>query len=173
MNIVKLFRAVTNKLNDEQKCDMCWEFSAPFWEDQSNIVQPAEPCCTQVRLINYSDNKVNEYKNGFINSFYVDYTFTIQLLVPSNIGLNIDNEIKDYDLSESRWETKFYPLRECWKDASFINWCELIGLQVEVTSWKFTMLKNYMDNNLDGWNINCVVRVKNEYDEIKPTYDLR
>lgn len=162
MNIVKLFRGISGSFNEENKCGFCWEFSAPMWEDQSNIIQMDNPCCVQLRLINYSENTVRQYitATGVEQSMYTDFRFTLQMLKQSNIGTNIDNEIKGYDLESSRWEEIYYPLKECWSDSNFIKWCELLGLQVEIQSWNFTMVKNYMDMSFDGWNLNISIRIK-------------
>ena len=163
MNIVKLFRSIEQDLNEDQKCGFCWEFSAPFFEDIANTIIESEPCCVQLRLIDYSQNKVNTYVNGFPSNNYVDYNFTLQAIKQSELGRNMDNEQKIHPLDQSKWELIYNPLRECLSDDQFVKWCEYLGLQVEVTRWNFTMLVNYSDNNYDGWKIQASIRIRNEF----------
>lgn len=163
MNIVKTFRSITERLNELNKCDFCWEFSAPLFEDANSIVQVVNPCCVQIRLLNYTDSKTNDHRNGFVTGTYTDYRFTLEVMKQSQMGLNVDNEIKGYSLDTSKWETIYYPIRECLSDSNFIDWCAELGLQVEVQTWTYSPFQNKGEDNYDGWKITAHVRIRNEY----------
>lgn len=163
MNIVKTFRSITARLNELNKCDFCWEFSAPLFEDANSIVQVVNPCCVQIRLLDYTRLKTTEYRNGFPVGNVVDYRFKLYVMLQSHMGLNVDNEIKGYPLETSKWETIYHPLEECISDHNFIDWCAELDLQVEVPSWGSKAFNNKDGDTYAGFEITAHVRIRNEY----------
>ena len=163
MDIVKYFSDLTAKFNEEEKCDFCWEFSAPLFEDAVNIVQNEEACCVQLMLTDLKEqNRTSYASTGFVTGKTTTYSFTLYALIQGKLGVNNYNEIKGHDVITSNWVQIFKPLRDCLSDSAIASDCELTGLQVELPAWDFQTVRNYQDNNYNGWRINGAILVRNE-----------
>jgi len=161
MDAVDFLQKQVDKWNEDEKCDLCFEFSAPMTESKMNIVQSDLPCCVQVMLTKLSTNTNNIYNSitGLLVSSSCDYSITFYVLKQSNLGVNNYNEIKGHNVKESKWNTIFKPLQDCFSCQSQLDFCELLGLNVEVKKWQMDTVHNYQDNNFDGWKIQATLRI--------------
>lgn len=164
MNIVKFWSDQVNKWKETDKCNMCWEFSAPLFEDASNIFQNREACCTYVLLTDLTENTVPRYntQTGFKTAQHTDYSFTVDFVIKGDLGTNNYNEIKDHPIEESRYETIYRPLRECINLNDIdLDFCEFLGYIPENMRWNMSMSRAYLDNNYFGWKLTASFRVNN------------
>lgn len=157
MDIIYFWKEQIRLWNEESKCGLCFEFSAPLIPSQINIVQE-ENCCVNVFL---TDLKFREIKNrnpvtGLLIGKTCVWNFSIYFLVRENLGVNNYNEIKDHPIEESKWETIFKPIIDCLGCDNILDTCELLGVtnvNVDMPS-DALLIHNYLDNNYNGWKVN-------------------
>lgn len=166
MDIVKFWEDVTQDFNTNEKCGLCWEFSAPFFEDKLNTVQPEAPCCIQLMLTNFKYLSQLSYAGtGFVNQNVKDYSFDLYVLKQTGsegLGTNNYNEIKGHSKSDSKWAKVYKPLFDCLNESEALKLCEMLGFNAEITKWEMSIVSNYQDDNFDGWIIRANIRTRNE-----------
>jgi len=157
MDIVKFWKEQVDLWNKQNKCDLCWEFSAPLVSSQINIVQE-ESCCVNVFLtdLRFRETKQRNTTTGLVIGKSCTWTFSIWCLKKEALGVNNYNEIKGYPVDESKWETIFLPIIECLGCDNILDTCELLGVtNVNVDmNQDATLIHNYLDNNYNGWKVN-------------------
>lgn len=157
MDIVNFWKQQTDLWNEQNKCGLCWEFSAPLVSSQINIVQK-ESCCVSVFLTDIKFREVitrNQNTNMIIRKTCV-WTFSVWCLIPVNLGVNNYNEIKGHPVNQSKWNTVYLPIIECLGCGNILDTCELLGVKnVNVDmQGDATLIHNYLDSNYNGWKIN-------------------
>lgn len=161
MDIIKFWKDQVELWNEENKCDLCWSFSAPLVNSQMNIVQSEtveDLCCVQVFI---TDVRFREIKNrnsvtGLITSKTCVWNFSLWALLPVPLGVNNYNEIKGHPIEESKWNTVFLPLIECLGCDNILDTCELLGVtnvNVDMPS-DATLIHNYLNESYNGWKVN-------------------
>lgn len=168
MDIVDFWSKQVNKWKEEQKCDMCFEFSAPLFEDASNIFQTREACCTYVLLTGWKERSTPTYDR--ISSLKLnqstDVIFTIDIVQKGDLGTNNYNEIEGHPIEQSRYETIYKPIRECINlNKIELDFCLFLGFKPQESKWELEMSRAYLDNNYFGWKITATFRIENS-DEI-------
>lgn len=159
-DIVDFFKAKTEKWNEEQRCGFCYSFGAPLFNSEMNI-QQSSVCCMQVFLSNvslksiYSQNKTNF--NGFKQLEQCVYTFDLYLLKKVPMGINNYNEIDHHPIEESKWETIFKPLLNCF--GCGINECNEIYNFGGYNNYNVYLIRNYLDNNYNGIKITASISI--------------
>ena len=157
MDIVKFWKDQTELWNEQNKCDLCWEFSAPLVASQINIVQN-ETCCVNVFLtdIKFREVKQRNTVSGLVTSKLCVWSFSLYALSKSPLGVNNYNEKKWHPIEESKWETIFKPLIDCLGCDNILDTCELLGVtNVNMDmNGDATLIHNYLDENYNGWKIN-------------------
>jgi hypothetical protein len=162
MDIVKYFSDQVNKWNQDEKCEECFEFSAPMFESAINEVAPETPCCVQVMLTDLSYTEVPIYgSNGLLSKKACEYNFTLYVLKASSLGVNNYNEVKGHDIATSKWETIYKPLQNCFGCDAQLDFCTLLGYAPEVKKWSMRTVRNYQDLNFDGWRIDGIFKINN------------
>jgi len=155
MDIVKFWKDQVDLWNESDKCGLCFEFSAPLVQSQSNTNQTEDPCCVQVWItdIGFRENIVRA-TSGLITSHTCIDTFTLWVAKQSPLGVNNYNEIKGRPIEESKWEEIFLPIKECLSCDNILDTCEILGqTNVNVDLTNATMVHNYLDNVYNGWRI--------------------
>lgn len=156
MDIVKFWKDQVQLWNEQNKCGLCWEFSAPLVNSQINIVQEETPCCVQVFItdITFKENVVRNSVTGLTTSKTCVDTFTLWALIESPLGVNNYNEIKGHPIEESKWNEIFLPIKECLSCDNILDTCEILGqTNVNVDLTNATMVHNYLDKAYNGWKI--------------------
>lgn len=157
MDIVSFWKDQIDLWNEQEKCGLCWEFSAPLVTSQINIVQD-ETCCVHVFLtdIKFRETKQRNAVSGLVTSKLCVWSFSLYALSKSPLGVNNYNEIKGHPIEESKWETIFKPLIDCLGCDNILDTCELLGVtNVNVDmNGDATLIHNYLDENYNGWKIN-------------------
>lgn len=157
MYIVKFWKDQVDLWNMQEKCGLCWEFSAPLVASQINIVQ-SETCCVNVFLtdIRFRESKQRDNITGLVLSDFCVWSFSLYALSKSPLGVNNYNETKGHPIEESKWETIFKPLIDCLGCDNILDTCELLGVtNVNVDmNGDATLIHNYLDENYNGWKIN-------------------
>lgn len=158
MDIVLFWKNQVDLWNTQNKCGLCWEFSAPLVASQNNIVQEEHPCCVQVFLtdIRFREIKQRNAITGLVTGKTCVWSFSLHALIKSPLGVNNYNEIKNHPIEESKWETIFKPLIDCLGCDNILDTCELLGVtNVNVDmNGDAVLVHNYLDENYNGWRIN-------------------
>lgn len=164
MDVVGFFKQQVEAWDDEQKCGFCWEFDAPLTESGVNesIMQtdPEDCCPVKVFITNLSTRKNRSYNTttGFLNSYSVDYTFTLHALKFDRIDTNVYQEQLGHPVSESKWETILKPIQSCLCEENVLSFCDLICKKIDITAWNEVVRINWLDNNYTGWSITMTLR---------------
>lgn len=168
MDLVKLFKdftAAKQAANDgDGACGFCWEFSAPLFESDVNVLQPDNNCCVQIILSEIKEQNRPTYASstGLVAGVINIYSFKLYAVKSGNMGVNNYNEIKGHPIEESRYAEVYKPIRDCLTGAEVIKFCELLGLQAKLLLWDFTTVNNYQDLNFNGWLIQGSIQIENE-----------
>lgn len=163
MDIVDFWDRQTAEWASESKCGLCWNFGAPLTESAMNLEQLEEEtkCCINLFLTSLSFSKKIELANtGFTRSETCDYSFTIYAVTASRIDQNNYTEIKGYSKETSKWNTIYEPIIDCLSCNNVLDFCEILGYNVDIIKWDAVLVSNYQDTNYDGWKINATFRVK-------------
>src|SRR5690554_5295872 len=128
-DVVTFWSDLIETFNDENRCGYCWNFYAPLREIDLNVIRNNDECCVNVFILR---NKAVDF--DFVMSQDTNLHFTnataqrdmhdIYFLIKSKEGINNYNEIPDHNISESRHEQIFKPLRECIKMDMITELCE-------------------------------------------------
>lgn len=156
MDIVKFWKDQVALWNEQEKCDLCFEFAAPLINSQINTIQN-ETCCVQVFItdISFRENIVRNSVTGFTTSKTCIDTFVLWALQKSELGVNNYNEIKGHPIEESKWNNIFLPLKECLSCGNVLDTCEILGqTNVNVDLTNASMVHSYLDDAYNGWKIN-------------------
>lgn len=157
MDIVNFWKEQVNIWNEQNKCGLCWEFSAPLVNSQINTVQKETPCCVQVFItdITFNETLVRNSVTGLTTSKTCVDRFTLWALIESPLGVNNYNEIKGHPIDESKWTNIFLPLKECLGCENILDTCEILNqTNVNVDLTNATLVHNYLDQSYSGWRIN-------------------
>lgn len=168
MDIVKFFQQQVDKWNTEQKCDLCWDFSAPLIESATNIVKPTEgkECCVKVMLLRqnvtaFSTANTYNATTQLMTNQSCNTSFQLLVLFDSKLGLNMYNEIKGHPVDESVWVTKLSVIEECLKCDANLDFCEFLGQQYKITQWSGQQLINFQNSNYCGYRISVTFQKNN------------
>lgn len=160
LNIVDFWKQQTKIWNDDLKCGLCWNFSAPLVSSQINVVQSEtneEDCCVHVFLtdIKFREAKQINSVTGLTTSKQCIWNFTLHAYIKSDLGTNNYNEVKGHPIEEGKWNTIFYPLIECLGCDNLLDLCEILGKKVQVTqNGDAVLVNNYLNDVYNGWRIN-------------------
>lgn len=162
MDIVDFFKKQTEHWDAEGKCGFCWEFGAPLEEAEANKQQTERGCCVNVFLTDLKKDVVRGYSSqtGFQNSRADNYSFTLYVLKRDELGKNNYNEIIGHPIDESRWETILKPLQECVTEEGVLEFCNILGINIDIPRWSMSTKINYLDDNYTGWMIRATFREK-------------
>lgn len=154
MDIVDFWKQQIDKWNEDEKCGMCWNFSAPLFENASNIQQTSESCCTYVFLTNIKRVKnFRTYPTGMTDVDSCDYSFNLHVIRKGDLGTNNYNEIRGYAVADGRYNEIYKPIADCLDCDLQLDFCEFLGVNINEISWVETMEQAYLDNNYFGWRI--------------------
>ena len=156
MNIVDFWKEQVNIWNENNKCGLCWEFSAPLVNSQINTIQKETPCCVQVFItdITFNETLIRNSVTGLTTSKTCVDRFTLWALVESPLGVNNYNEIKGHPIDESKWSEIYLPLKECLGCENILDTCEILNqTNVNVDLTNATLVHNYLDQSYSGWKI--------------------
>lgn len=156
MDIVKFWKDQTDLWNEQNKCGLCFEFSAPLVNSQINTAQKETPCCVQVFItdITFNETLVRNSVTGLTTSKTCVDRFTLWALIESPLGVNNYNEIKGHPIDESKWTNIYLPLKECLGCENILDTCEILNqTNVNVDLTNATLVHNYLDQSYSGWKI--------------------
>ncbi len=159
MDIIKFFKDLATKWNEQKKCGFCWSFEAPLSESGMNATEISEDCCIQLFVTEYETDTGYSYneKTNIPNGKHCDHIFSLYVVKPSNLGINTFSEIKGHPISESLWETILKPLKNCIGCGNEIDLCDM-GFNFNILRWKMSVVKFKEDCNYVGWKIIGVFR---------------
>lgn len=162
-DVIGTIATIVNNWNTEERCDLCWEFTAPLRESDLNEYQmKGDACCVLVAITDYRfqcSSPMNR-QTGLLQLGAETHSFNMHVLSQDNVGLNVYNEIDGHPLSESKWATILQPLAECIA-CNPLDFCEPLGYNLEVVNWTMNPRIDWMDSNYSGWTINVQLRRNN------------
>jgi len=155
-DLVKFWQDQINKWNEDEKCGLCFEFSAPLVNSQINATE-SETCCVNIFMtdVKFREDKVINSITQLQQSSKCIWNFTLYAVIQKDLGINNYNEQKEYPVTESKWNTVFYPIIQCLGCDNILDYCEILGYKIEVRqNGDATLVHNYLDSNWNGWKIN-------------------
>ena len=160
MDIISFWEQQIQKWNDETKCGFCWFFGAPLTESAVTVQQSEtnKECCVQVFLVRdkitaFSTNNTYKKTTGLLTTQICNTGFQLLFLLPSTVGTNNYNEIKDHSTTESKWSTIFSRLEQCMSCDANLAFCEILGSSRRVTVWSGQQVTNYTPENYSGFRV--------------------
>jgi len=167
MDIVDFWGKQVAVWQETNKCGLCWAYGAPLTNARLNTesTEEGKECCVHVFLTEPSFKEVNTVNNTtrLVTSSYCDWSFYIFAVIPSSDGLGTNNysETKGHNINESLWRTVFYPISECLLCQNLLDFCAILGVDIEISSKGATAVYNWQDANYNGWKIAYTFRIKN------------
>jgi len=171
LDVINLWKLITEHFHEEEKCGFCWKFAAPLADSEANKqdiereededeLEDCPECCVYVMVTELSTNQINQFnqRTSFLNSQVDDYTFTALIVKSDDIGTNTYNEEPGHPVEESKWETILKPLQRCLTGDELRDFCKFNGEHIQVTNWSMTVVKNYLGNNYTGWRVRGTLR---------------
>lgn len=162
-DIIGTLAQIVSDWNDEEKCDFCWEFTAPLREsDLNEHKMKGDACCVLVAVTDYriGCNLPRDRVTGLQVLGSETHSFNLHFLSHDDLGKNVYNEIPDHPLSESKWATILKPLADCIV-CSPLLFCEYLGFEMEITRWELNPRMDWHDSNYSGWSVNVQLRKNN------------
>lgn len=160
MNLISFWQDQVTKWNTENKCGLCWEFGAPLIESAVETYTPTigKECCVQVLLVRdkitpFSTTNTYDSRTSLRTNAVCNHGFQLLFLLPSDIGTNNFNEIKNHPTTESKWDTILSRLEECISCDMNIDFCDIIGMQYRVTQWSAQQVINYTSKAYSGYRL--------------------
>lgn len=165
MDIVQFWEDQVSKWSEENKCGNCWNFDAPIFVSSLNSIKldKGSECCINVFLTDLSFRESTIYNSvtNLITNKYCEYTFVLYICIPRDLGINNWNEIKGHNKESSKWATTYKPILDCFGCGALIDFCEILGYKVNITSKTATPLNYFQDNNYVGWRMPMTFRINN------------
>ena len=156
--MIEFWEEIVTLYNAEQKCGLCWNFVGAGRVDYFNNIQLKEDgCCVQVGLLKFGSEAV--FKNGSQGPLKEADDFYFELIVaqPSRPDIQFYNEDPDQDIDSSKYSAVIKPIIDC-LGLNFELPCE-DGFEVyEVIKWKWDLLMNFQDFNMDGIKVTGTIR---------------
>jgi len=159
MDIVEFFSALVAQWEEDDKCGLCWVFTAPLSLDALNLYQIREEdkCCVIVAITDLVQETVHRQnpKTTLLQEKKRVTEFNIHFLTTGNLGVNNYDEIKDHPLAESKWATMVKPIWDCVGEPDLQEWCEVYGDQLIIEKWRGQMRLDWQDMNYSGWTFSA------------------
>lgn len=164
MNIAKIIREITEKLNDENGCGFCWDFVMAGRRDYFNLYKPKnceDACCVVVSILRNQVTTGFDTSNGFTNRQYRDWNIEMFVGAQSRLDIQFHNEVRSNEEQNSKWEKILYPIYCCIANIDTTicdahNCCS--ETSVDITQWNMDLMINFSDQNYDGWMIRATFR---------------
>lgn len=160
MDLISFWSQQINKWNEESKCGLCWDFTAPLVESAIELVEPSAgmDCCVQVLFLRDKEpafSTLNRYNEStqLLSGTTCNKAFEILFLMYAPIGSNNWNEVKGHSTDESKWATALYELERCLSCDLELDFCEFIGSKSRVTKWSAKQVINFSSKNYSGYRI--------------------
>lgn len=163
VDIIDFWKRQVEKWDSESKCGECWVFGAPLTEDAANKQQSEveDACCVHVYITDLRRAEGRIFaSNGLVKELQEVWNYNIHFLKRDNIGVNTFNEILDHPISESKWEMILKPILVCVTEENVLEYCEILGLNLDIIRWDMNTRINYLDENYTGWTANASFRFK-------------
>lgn len=161
IDIVDFYKNKVVQWNAENKCGFCYEFGAPLFNSEINIQQQkSDNCCVNVFIVNFRYRTVYtlQANAGYRIADKNIISFDLYLLTKSQLGINNYNEISGHPIEESKWETIFKPLLDCFGVGK--NQCEEMVGFIGYQKWEAGLVHNYLDSVYNGIKISVEVETK-------------
>lgn len=162
-DVIGTISQMVSDWNTEEKCNLCWEFTAPIRESDLNEYQKrTDECCVIVAVTDYiyEPSLTFNRTTGLITNKTEIFNFNLHFLALDDLGLNVYNEIDNHPLNESKWATILKPLADC-AVTDLLSFCEYIGRELEIVVWRARPRIDWLDMNYTGWTVQVQLRNNN------------
>ena len=158
--MVNIWEQITEKLNEENECGLCFEFVGAGRADYFNNLQPrindSGSCCVYIGLLKFGSKKKFIDKGQGLMEESSENRFELVVGIPSSLDIQFYNENPDHDVNESKYMKYIKPIIDCLGDNYSLPCDEFPGMEIQ--EWGWDLLLNYQDLNLDGIKINGVFK---------------
>lgn len=164
IDIVGFLKAVVDELNTGNivDCDGCYYYGAPLTESAKELQQvPDDKCDCKLLYLTRYNYRLVEQRNPLtqlISTVAINHFLTIEVVVLDNIAKNNYNEMNEYPISESRWETILKPIQFCFTKENFFNALCSAGYDLQATDFTAEMVFVSASNNYTGWKFNVTLK---------------
>lgn len=162
-NLIDFWEKQTALWNEKEKCNECWDFSAPLVESQTSLHQLKEEtkCCNHLFITDLELDEVITYDKttGFPTQSYTDYSFTLYVLKTGKLLSSNYNEITGYPIEQSNWAQIYSPLIDCFTGSEVLNFCQTLGYDVQINKKHISLVYNYLTNLYNGLKIKYTFRI--------------
>ena len=163
-DIIGAINTAVTEWNNTNKCGYCWEFTNAMRESDLNEYQKKtdQDCCVLVAVTDFRYECDIDFNRltGLRGLSSEIFDFNLHILIQDRIDLNVYNEINGHSINESKWETILKPLADC-VGCNPIDFCSILGYNLEVSRWNANSKIDWLDNNYTGWTINTQLRKNN------------
>lgn len=180
LDVVAQWQDLIDKMNEDEACDFCWRFFAPYTQIKANVIRDDGSCCVFVILTRESANAFgtnlayNRVKGMYENIEHYE-NYTIDFVIASKEGIDNYNELagdgedipgafsfgfsEGFDIGDdgqtrhieqSRHATIFEPLRKCITMRLIDDLCNY----APVTSWNGRYIYDHQDEIYYGIRLN-------------------
>lgn len=156
IDVVGAFNDLVTQWQDEARCGLCWQFTAPMRESDLNEYQfrtEQDACCILVAITNYRFRCRPVYNQTSMLLTHREKvtTFDVSFLAQDDLGLNVYNEIPNHELAESKWATILKPIEDC-VGCHIVDICEPIfqGATYNITRDAIQRI-DWLDSNYTGY----------------------
>ncbi|MGL4568065.1 MAG: hypothetical protein ACRCU6_06005 [Fusobacteriaceae bacterium] len=155
--MVEIWEKIVEDLNSNNDCDLCFYFVGAGRQDYFNNLKPRinpnGDCCVYVGLLKfgYKENK-KQSSLGFMESESGEHFFELIVGIPSSLDLQFYNENPDLDILTSKYVKYIKPIIDCVGSGISLD-CAPETEGLEISEWRWDLLLNFQDLNLDGIKI--------------------
>ena len=172
MNIAEFFNIQANIWSQKKHCGFCWAFDLPLRDSDAEehkldpryditTGEPGNCDCVQMLLTDLSIQEQKSYVDGDVTrlkDYFVNYNFTLNVVIPDLIGRQTYQEDRLYKIRESKWEKILQPLKDCLSGDAPFDFCKIYGREVPITTSNWTARIDWLSNNYTGWSIQITLR---------------
>lgn len=164
MDIIDIMNKITQKLNEDESCGLCWKFIFGGRQDYLNLAKSDcyDDCCVNIGILNNSYTTGYDRTDDFASKRYNDWNIQMFIGIPSRLDIQFYDEVDPERSGDSKWIKYIYPIQCCIDDLD-VTICDTHNCKggnntVEIWNWSANMKLNFMDGNFDGWLINTTIR---------------
>ena len=155
--MIEIWQKITEILNVNNNCGLCFEFVGAGRSDYFNTLQPRlnanGDCCVYIGLLGFGGRKVIRENTNGLYPIYIEERFDLIIGIPSRLDLQFYNENSFIDTNESKYIKYLKPIRECLIDTLELLCTETEFSNLEINELDWNLVLNQFDINLDGYRI--------------------
>lgn len=162
-DVIIYLHQLINNFNENQECGFCWVFTAPLNNSTGNTYQIRDDNCKCVHFIVHRQRTSNNptYGNVFhaLSQNIIRHTINFHVGLIAEFSENNWDEIKGYDLEDSRYFKYLKPLQGCITIKKLNEFCNILGYPMRISNLDFETIPNpnIYDENFVGYSVTLII----------------